>query len=205
VTVAKGQPWGELGPLPDDGVVVRDDASAAAVIAAARARGVDAPALGLLGGDLCRTVGGRGDESRLRRPDAARLRVDLLVVRLDDGEERVALAHVVARGRTWLHGPVHAAMNAAWIGAWNVAPRAHPNDGLVDVIRADPSAGDRWKARRRLPLGTHVPHPRIQVTRAADAELDRGRTGGVWLDGVRVGDARIVHVRVEPDAVAIVV
>lgn len=205
MTITRGSSWGELGPLPDDGVVVRDDVSAAALVERARADGREPPPIGLLGGDLCRTVGGRGDEARLRSPGAARLVVDVLVVRLDDGPERIAVAHAVVRGRTWLRGPIDAVMNAAWVGEWNVAPRAHPNDGRVDVVRADLSLGDRLKARSRLPLGTHVPHPGIRTTRESEVVLDAASPRRVWLDGVLVGSARRVTVRVEPDAVRIVV
>jgi hypothetical protein len=205
VTIARGQAWGELGPLPDDGVVVRSDAEAAAVVAAARAEGTDPPPIGLLGGDLCRTVGGRGDVARLRTDDAARLTVDLLVVRLDDGPEHVVVAHALAHRRFALLGPLVAVMNAAWVGEWNVAPRAHPNDGLAEVVHADLSVGDRLKARRRLPSGTHVPHPRIRVERRAACTLELGRRVPVRLDGLVAGRARRLHVRIEPDALRVVV
>jgi hypothetical protein len=205
VTIARGQAWGELGPLPDDGVIVRTDAEAAAVVAAARAAGADPPPIGLLGGDLCRTVGGRGDEARLHRDDAARLVVDLLVVRLDEGPEQIAVAHVLAHRRSWLLGPTVAVMNAAWIGEWNVAPRAHPNDGVADVLRADLGIGDRLKARARLPLGTHVPHPGITMERRRDDTIELTRPTPVFLDRRAAGRARRIDLRVEPDAVRIVV
>jgi hypothetical protein len=205
VTIARGRAWGELGPLPDDGVVVHSDAEAASVVADAHRRGEDPPPLGLLGGDLCRTVGGRGDAARLTSPDAARLVADLLVVTLDDGPEQVAVAHVVVHRRSWLLGPLAAVMNAAWVGEWNVAPRAHPNDGFADVVRADLTIGDRLKARRRLPLGTHVPHPGIRTERGASGVVELRRDVPVWLDGVRAGRARRVAWRVEPDALAVVV
>ena len=60
--------------MPVDGVVVRSDGEARAVVEAARRAGEPVPALGLLGGDLCRTLGGKGDEARLRSADAILLR-----------------------------------------------------------------------------------------------------------------------------------
>jgi hypothetical protein len=205
VTIARGQAWGELGPLPDDGVLARSDSAVASIVSAARDVGEEPPPIGLLGGDLCRTVGGRGDEARLRSDTAARLVVDLLLVQLDDGRERPVVAHALVHRRLWLFGPLIAVMNGTWVGEWNVAPRAHPNDGVADVVRAELSAGDRWKARARLPLGTHVPHPGIAVSRAAEGQLDLAHRTPVWLDGVRVGAARRVTWRLEPDAVRIVV
>ncbi len=59
--------------------------------------------------------------------------------------------------------------------------------------------GQRWKAWRRLPAGTHVPHPGITVRRVAAVQLDAGGRH-VWIDGVDAGPARALSVRVEPDA-----
>ncbi len=56
--IAKGQPWGEPGAFPEDGVVVDSDAAARAVVEEARRERRPIPTLGLLGGDLCRTLGG---------------------------------------------------------------------------------------------------------------------------------------------------
>ena len=50
--IAKGQAWGEPGPLPADGVVVRSDADARAVVEEARRANRPVPVIGLLGGDL---------------------------------------------------------------------------------------------------------------------------------------------------------
>ena len=38
-------------------------------------------------------------------------------------------------------------MNAQWLGDWDLGPRSHPNDGLLDVTDGTLPFGDRWKAR----------------------------------------------------------
>lgn len=202
--IAKGEPWGTPGALPADGVVVRSDAEARAAVTAARRRGEGVPVLGLLGGDLCRTVGGRGDRARLRTDDAVTLPIDLGSVLLD-GVQHWFVAHLVVRGRTWWRGRVVAVMNAQWIGSWDVAPRSHPNDGLLDVFDADLSLDDRMKARSRLRTGTHVPHPGIAQRRTAALQLELDRPGTAWLDGERIGPVRRLSVRVEVDAAHVVV
>ncbi len=202
MTIEKGRDWGTVGPAPADLVLVRSDAEARAALEAARRDSTPLPPLGLLGGDLCRTLGGRGDEGRLR--DAPTLAtVDLGVVLLD-GRIHLCVAHMVLR-RSWWRGRVVAVMNAQHVGDWDVAPRSHPGDGRLDLLDADLSLGDRWKARRRLPQGTHVPHPGITQRRitAWTAELDQPTPA--WLDGERVAEARTVAVRVEPDAVQVAV
>jgi YegS C-terminal NAD kinase beta sandwich-like domain len=205
VTIRKGEAWGEAGGLPADGVVVRSDAEARAAATAARRAGRPVPTLGLLGGDLCRTLGGRGDEARLRSGAAARVPADLGSV-LVDGVQHWFVAHLVAR-RSWWWGRIVAAMNAEFLGGWDVAPRAHPGDGLLDVVdvAAAMSLGDRLRARRRLPSGGHVPHPAITVIRRAAVQVDFDRTTPVWLDGERVGDARRLSIRIERDALVCVV
>lgn len=198
MTIEKGQPWGSAGALPADGITVHSDAECRRVLTAARREDREPPTIGLLGGDLCRTVGGRGLVDRLHTPDAVTLPMDLGSV-LVDGRHHWFAAHLVAR-RSWWRGRVVAVMNAQWIGRWDVAPKSHPNDGLLDVFDGDPSLDDRLKARTRLATGTHVPHPDIAVRRVAALQLDFDRPTPVWLDGERIGSARSLSVRIEPDA-----
>ena len=200
--ISKNSAYGEPGTLPEDGVVVRSDAEARQVIERAREEGRPFPVLGLLGGDLCRTLGGAGDEARLRSPDAVRFPVDLGEVLLD-GRLHIFVAHLVVRTPGWGH--VVAAMNAQFVGAWVLGPRAHPNDGLIDVYQADLVPADRLKVRARVRHGAHLPHPRIKERRAAAMQVDLGRLRPVYLDGERVGRARTLSLRVEPDALTVVV
>ncbi|MBV8979594.1 MAG: hypothetical protein JO086_01720 [Acidimicrobiia bacterium] len=200
--ISKNTPWGEPGVLPDDGVVVRSDAEARAVIEQARAEGRPYPSLGLLGGDLCRTLGGAGDEGRLRSPEAVRFPVDLGEALLD-GRPFVFVAHLVARTRGWGH--VAAAMNAQFVGRWVIGRRAHPNDGLLDVYQADLSLADRLKVRARLGHGEYLPHPGINERRTAAVEIELDRPLPVYLDGGRVGEARTLALRLDPDALTVVV
>lgn len=133
--------------------------------------------------------------------------VDVMVAPVDlgsvlvDGRKHWFVAHAVAR-RSWWYGRVVAAMNAEFRGDWDVAPRSHPDDGRLDVLDVDARLGltDRVKARRRLPSGTHVPHPLVRVQRAKAVQFEFERPVPVWLDGERVGEARHLSLRVEPDA-----
>ena len=205
MTIRKGAAWGETGGLPAGGVVVRSDAEARAVVTAARRAGDPVPPLGLAGGDLCRTLGGRGDEGRIRSDAGVRLPVDLATV-LVDGRQYWFVAHLVAR-RSWWRGRIVAAMNAEFVGSWDVAPRAHPDDGLLDVLDVSPAMPplDRLRARGRLPSGSHVPHPAIAVARRPALQVTLDRPTPVWLDGERVGEGRDLSLRVEPDALVCVV
>ena len=124
-----------------------------------------------------------------------------------DGRRFTAVAHVVVRDRRWAgwRGPVVAVMNADRLGRWDVAPRAHPNDGRVDVVEVDGAMGlrARWQARRRLPTGTHVPHPAIRTARAAERTWRFDRPLGLWVDSVGRGTVRSLRVTVEPDGATV--
>lgn len=203
MTIERGKDWGESAVLPGDGIVVATDDEARRVVERARRANTPVPPLGLLGGDLARTLGATGDEARLRDGRGMRFPIDLASVLLD-GRQHWFVAHLIAR-RSWWRGRVLAVMNAEWLGPHDVAPGSHPNDGRLDVLDARVAAGQRWRAWRRLRLGTHVPHPDIDVRRVTAWHVELDRPLDVWLDGTKIGRVRTLAVRVEPDALTVVV
>jgi hypothetical protein len=204
VPIRRHEPWGQPGVLSPHGVVVRSDAEAHDVVVSARRSGAPIPPIGLLGGDLCHTVGGRGDADRLRNGLGMVMPCDLVAAQLDDGPTDWFVAHLVAH-RGWWRGRAFVAMNAAWLGPWNLGPKAHPNDGLVDVTDARVRPGQRLAVRRRLPTGSHLPHPGLTTRRVRAGEWVLDRSTPIRLDGVPVGTARRLRLTVEPDAFQIVV
>jgi hypothetical protein len=203
VTIRKGEQWGVRAPLADDGLTVRSDAELHHIVEAARRAGFPVPTVGLLGGDLCRTVGGTGDEDRLHGSDAMTLVCDLGAALLD-GRLHWFASSLVARG-PWWRGRAFVAMSSSWLGEWNIAPKAHPGDGLLDTFDAHVPAGQVLAVRGRLRLGAHLPHPAIATRRTPAMQIELERRLPVWLDTVRVGDAQVISVRVEPDALTVVV
>ena len=164
------------------------DAEAGAVVTAHRAAGSPLPVVGLLGGDLWRTLGAPpGGEERLRSGDALRFDVDVVAARLD-GRSRWFVAHLVAR-RSWWWGRVVGAFSAEFLGDWDVVPRSHPGDGRVEVLDVSMPTAQRWAARARLRTGSHLPHPGITVRSAREWSGSFHRPVGVWLDGQAAGRA----------------
>jgi len=194
VTIRKGEAWGEpvltavagLRVAPSDGVAARGDLSVA---------------VGLSGGDMARTMGG-GTPDRLDGPHV-RATVDLLHV-VADGRTFTALAHVVAR-RWWWRGEVVMAMNAQFLGPYDVAPRSHPNDGRLDLLRVDPSMGlrARLQARTRARTGTHLPHPSMTLISTERWAATFSRPLDVYVDGHRVGRVSDLAIEVLPDALIV--
>jgi hypothetical protein len=222
MTISRGKEWGTLA-VPTQGMrTVASDSELAALISAeldatdhTGATGgtiTTGGPIGLLGGDLMRTIGGVGDASRLQRDEPIpHLPIDVVRVVVDDDRSGFFVAHLLSRSShwrgSWWRGPVVAAMNAQFLGAWDVAPRSHPNDGRVDIVRtsADMTLQQRWLARPRLRLGTHLPHPAISATTQRETTIDLDRQTPLWLDGCRWGSGRRLHLTVVPDAALVCV
>jgi hypothetical protein len=204
VTIERGVDWGHPGPLPSDGIVCATDAAARRVVVEARRHQRAVPVLGLTGGDLWRTMGAPpGGEARLRSDDAVTFPVDLGSV-LVDGRLHWFVAHLVAR-RSWLHGRTFVAMNAQWLGEWDLAPRGHPDDGKLDITDGDLPFGQRLAARGRLRTGTHLPHPALEHRQVDAVQAELQPPLDVYLDGEKVARASNLSIRVEPDALTVVV
>lgn len=202
MTIRPGAPWGRELPRPAGLVVADDDA------ALVRTIGVpDGPPVAAGSGDLARTL---GVTSLDHRSTLNEFPIDLLHLRLDDaGEPIVACAHVIARSPWsrghWFRGPILAAMNAEFVGEWDVAPRGHPNDGRMEVFEVDASMSvrDRIAARRRLRTGTHVPHPRVNTRSLRRGTWSFVRPLEVVVDGRRIGRASSLAIEVVPDAATV--
>ena len=198
MTIRRGEPWGEQVESPDDLPVVENDAAARAVLLSHLELGTRPLQMGLAGGDLAHTLGG-GAAGRFPG-QVVRAPIDVLRVEAD-GQTTWAVAHVVARG-WWWRGEVVLAMNAQFLGKYDVAPRSHPNDGRVDMLHIDPSMRVRTRlaVRRRARRGNHLPHPLIDARQTPGATVRFVRPLTIRVDGVRWLRTRELTVTVEPDA-----
>lgn len=196
-----GVDWGVEGDLPPDARTADTDAAAGRIVAEARRANREVPPVVLTGGDLARTLGVSPVSDTSPQPGTAtgiRIPADVGAA-LVDGRLHWFVAHLVAR-RSWWRGRLLVAANASFIGRWNAAPRSHPGDGRLDVFDADPPLAVRLAARRRLPSGSHVPHPQITQRRITAAQYDLDPALDIYLDGVRLGRARTLSLRVEAGA-----
>ena len=192
MTIRKGEEWGSPVTSLTNLVVAASDAELAQLVA----RDTET-AYGLSGGDLHRSVG--APARRVAGHEVRMLPLDALHVRIDD-QDIVAVAHVIARNGWW-RGPLLAVLNCPYVGAWNAAPRAHPNDGRFDVVEvsAAMSIRQRLQARRRLPLGAHVPHPEIAMRTGETSVWTFERPRDVYVDGVQRGRATRLEITICPD------
>jgi hypothetical protein len=193
VTIRKGEEWGTSVPRPGQLVIATSDRELAALVGAG-----ERAALGVSSGDVNATVGAPTDRDPMQQ-----LPLDLLRIEAD-GVSHIAVAHVIVR-RSWWRGGIVAVLNVDRVGRWNVAPRAHPNDGRFDVVAVEPkmTIRQRLQARRRLLQGTHVPHPAISTRTGAHEEWHFDRPQRLFVDGAHVGSVQDLAVVIEADAYVI--
>jgi len=84
------------------------------------------------------------------------------------------------------------------LGRFEPAPRAHPGDGLLDVIEVSESMNLRQRimARRRSRTGSHLPHPDISTTRVRDLRRSFDESLTIFVDGASAGVSRHLDVAV---------
>ena len=150
MTIKKGSNYGQLQPLPEGAPIAHSDAELRTLIVAQRLAGNTSITVGLLGGDLCKTLGGSGVMSRLSETEALTVPVDLVIATID-GVEIPFVSHLVA-GK--LFGTDFAAvMNSQWIGSRDIGPRSHPGDGFIDITTGSLGWRQRRAAVRRSATG----------------------------------------------------
>ena len=190
--IERGRPWGKQVPAPPDLLEIDSDAE----LADALDRGASQPLL-LCGGDLATGLGARTtvvDDAST--PTVRELPIDALRVHLDD-REVLAVAHVVARSRNWLRGPIVFVGNTGFVGRREVVRRGHPNDGRFEIVEIDAGMGtrERLMGLRRIGSGSHLAHPQVTSTQATSLSRYFERGLRVWVDGRPLG--RVSELRVE--------
>lgn len=193
--IEKGQEWGQPGVLPPSAPIATSDRTAAEL---AREHDI----IGLSGGDLARTLGITPNYDRASPKHL--VPIDAVEIELDTGERHLCIAHAVI-GRSLFSGHVVAIMNAAFVGRRNIAPRAHPGDGKVDLITMRLGLAESIKAYRRMPTGSHLPHPGIETRRKASGTVELGTRLPVRIDGHRVGRTTTLRFTVVQNSVVVAV
>lgn len=206
MTIEKGKEWGHRGPCPGGVIVVNSDRQL-----------VDAwcdnpqSIFVVEAGDLHMALG----QPRWQPKDEVQhLPVDVLRVKMssgspDDDDTHVMYALSSIEIGTWLSRRRFICVsNCGFIGSYNIAPRAHPNDGEMDVVSIDPAMDwrQRFQARTRARLGQHVPHPQISMERGVSHTWHKeSAREKLRIDGAIVADWDCVEVSVLADVCTVVV
>ncbi|HEX3669154.1 MAG TPA: hypothetical protein VHY55_08390 [Acidimicrobiia bacterium] len=212
-----GDPWGHAASGPPDLEVAGDDADIANV--AMSDRGALVRFRPSPRSDIARALG-LGPTST----GATEVAIDALEVEPDDGalnavvlgappdrlrwSARASDITVRVDGRPWFRGRATTVVVASgqFLRGADVVPRGHPGDGWAEVQVYALTRRARRPMRRRLPAGTHVPHPGIRTGRARRVEVAvAGRGLTVELDGRPRGRTTRLEVTLVPSAIRLLV
>ena len=212
-----GDPWGHAATDPPDLDVAGDDADLAAVAMSnggALVRYRPSPR-----SDMARALG-LGPAST----GATEVAIDALEIEPDGGavnavvlgpspdrlrwSARASSITVRLDGRPWFRGRATTVVVASgqFLRGADVVPRGHPGDGWAEVQVYALARRARRPMRRRLPTGTHVPHPGIRAGRARRVEVEvAGRGLPVEVDGRPRGRTSRLGVTLVPTAIRLLV
>ena len=216
-----GEPWGHAATGPPDVEVTGDDAELAA--RATRHPGELLRFHSSPRSDLARALG-LGPEG----PGTTEVAIDAVAVAGGDGDEVTAVNAVVLGpppdrlrwssrasrvsvrldGRPWFAGRATTVVvaNGQFLRGLDLVPRGHPGDGWSEVQVYALGRHERAEMRRRLPSGTHVPHPRIATGRARHIEVEvAARHLPVEIDGRGHGRNNRLGVTVVPASIRLLV
>jgi hypothetical protein len=201
MSIAKGSSWGVAQEFPAGAPIASSNRELRRLVLAGET------IIGLTGGELFRTVGGPSAPDRIVRNDPdnlpMHLPVDLIEVQLDETRSERFVTHLFGHDRLWR--TLVAAMNCDFWRRYQLGPRAHPGDGVIDVYSADLSPADLVKVVPRAKTGTHVPHPSISLLRSPAPDLTLTRRIQLEADDAPIGSAQHLQFEVLADAITIVV
>lgn len=205
MTIRKGEEWGTRIVAPD--VITKVGGDRAIAIFS------NDHVMSIFKGDLFEALGcpqevKPGQSCTLLEIDALQCRITFA-----DGTERTELvASCIEVGlfapRIGRRSRYICISNAGIVNGRNLTPRAHPNDGIFDVLEISPdiSFRNRLQAFKRASTGTHIPHPDISTKRLSESEyFNSGGSEVLRIDHWRIPLWQSIHISVLPDYWKIVV
>ena len=215
-----GQPWGHPSTAPPDVDVSGDDSDLSD--AAARHPGALVRFRPSPRSDIARALGLGPDavastevalDALALESDAigATTAVNAVVVGRPPDRLRWTTRHasisITVDGRLWFEDPATTVVVASgqFLRGADLIPRGHPGDGWVEVQVYELARDERRAMRRRLPSGTHVPHPHIHTTRVRRVEIQVDRPVPLEVDGRPRGKTRRLSVTLVPEAIRVLV
>jgi hypothetical protein len=209
MTIRKGEQWGEPCSAP---IGLLEFATERDLGEHVRGKGIIPEAV-LKSGTLNQALG-------IAAPTTDRERIKVLIDLIKvaytdlDGRDRddIAVGSVLIGRRSWL-GDVYIVSNCGYLGTRELLSKAHPNDGVMDVLTVSSLMPfmQRLQAWRRIPTSSHLPHPDISTKQTERFSWpivgDESRSKGTRLviDGESLGLVKSVRMQVIPDAITLYV
>ena len=140
--ITPGSPWGFTAPLPDRPLNMTSDRELGMFLRDHSAKQIHEQSIFMTAGDIPRVL---GVLDRPRDADCLRIVIDAIVVSYTDAAGRehsdVCIASM-SIARRFFRGAISVVTNSGYWRKHEVAPRAHLNDGKLDILRCqEPCAG----------------------------------------------------------------
>jgi len=117
----------------------------------------------------------------------------------------VAIRNSWLRGG-WLRGPVLLVTNTGMRRGRQIATRAHPNDGHLDVVSVTTmNMRQRIIGWSKAKSGNHVPHPKILISRTTHLDLAVSAKQLIVIDGRRHNHVSRVTLSIAPDTAHVLI
>jgi hypothetical protein len=202
--VTPGSPWGVSVPAPKHARVLETDRQLGIFLRDSSAQQIHAQSLLMKAGDIPRALGVLNGVQRLEH---VRVIVDAIAVSYTDmngiTHSDVCIGSLSIANR-FLRGAITVVTNSGYWRGHEVAPRAHLNDGRLDIFEV--SGAMRWSQRRlmwkKTSLGTHLPHPLLSYSQGDFFDW-KGRPQRLSIDGEFVATVTQVSCRIQSDCVQV--
>ncbi|MEO8364080.1 MAG: hypothetical protein ABI570_06845 [Ilumatobacteraceae bacterium] len=206
MTIRKFAEWGQIISRPQAIETCDSDEQIGQTVARHMLEQTEIPHIHATGGSLARSL---GDAHELSDTEVRELNVDLIHIdyRTSNGQgQSIAANSVLLRHRLW-NGQIVAATNSGFLGTWEIATRAHPNDGRFDVVEIDESMTirDRLITRRRLDHAKPLSHPSITGYQSDSKEWTFHHPIRLYVDQNFVAKVTFVRAKTFPDAIRMVI
>ncbi|MFM8954990.1 MAG: hypothetical protein ACKOH9_04280 [Actinomycetota bacterium] len=205
MTIKRGQDWGQLVERPDRLHVFDDDSSFGSFLSDNRALDWSSMNFAILKSEAARDLGlsgARTDSSQMLRTS-----FDLIEVQAQVGDLRITrfLVGQAVLGNGFFRGRTVGVFNVSFHAGRDWAPRAHPNDGKMDVVEfaKDMKFAQRFAAYRKLKTGSHLPHPDVSYHQSTAYEYDDLRATRLTVDSLDLGAVKTCTFQVIVDAVTL--
>lgn len=207
MTIRKGEQWGTVCSTPVGLIEFVDERALGKYF---RDGGIVSEAI-LKSGTLIQALGA---SSSSHDRESIKVEIDLIKVQYTDKDDHehkdFAVGSLVIGKRTWL-GEISIVSNSGYLGRREVLPKAHPNDGVFDllVIQRGMQLFQRWLALRRIQTSSHLPHPDMSTKQLADFSWPTQGSNAastrcrLVIDGENLGLVTAVKMQAITDAICL--
>ena len=206
MTISRLSPYGNSVERPQHLGVLRNDRE----IASDFLKGDQRASNTVVQGSIAQALGITSKDSSIdTRALVTHVLIDLLQVEFatTDSQDKptsiVVAGSIVLQHRTLLKTHLIIS-NSGIVHGRDVLPRAHPNDGYVDVLEIDEAITTRQRlsAWRRATTGSHLPHPQLRASRSTEFEWS-GRASRMVADDVTFAGVVWLRCKVLTDATSL--